>query len=140
MHTPEDGLDHDAGGFKHLPKIIGRGLDEALLADDIESPVAHPPLSQDLGLRLTAGAEFIQNVFPGAFGQRFVGGREVGPCQGQSESGFAGDLVFGADDFLRGLAVARLEAGALAGVGIKEVINGTTFAEPEFLFHGRLEA
>src|SRR5258708_14066619 len=113
MHAAQDRLNHYTGRFKNCSEILGGGFYKLLFADQIKCRVAQLALSEGLCLRLSARAEVVEDMVPGALHQRGVEARKVWSGKCHPQRGPAGDLVLGLKYSLCFVLVARPETGAV---------------------------
>jgi len=98
VHATQEPVEHDAGILEHGHEVLGGGFDEPLLANEAEASVAGSATAEGLRLRLTAGAEFVQHVLPGAGRHFLVVGGKVGAGEGDVKQGRGERLVTGMEE------------------------------------------
>ena len=116
-------------------EIIGRSLDQFLVADQVERPAPYRPLITEFGAFFSSGTVLLHHQTPCPLHQLWIGTNQICLGDGDVDRRLSRCVVFGVDNSGGLFFVAGLEAVPLSRFGIEAVIDFSPFAEPIFLTH-----
>ncbi len=111
----------DGDGFKGTPKLPRLSLDNHKVANQVEGAVSDGAFPAISGRTVLAFNHGLQRIMPRACGHLGISARATGFDDLAVQGGLAERLILGVDNLLRGIAILRVQAGALSRLGVNTV-------------------
>jgi len=135
VNAPQEDIGGHGAGVEHAQEVLGVGLQDREVADEVEGLVLHGPLLADAGGAGLGPGHFVHRGLPGAGGDGGVGGCEVGAGDLEVEDRLANGFVLRVEERLRFGLVLGSEADLFAGGRVFGIEDAVAPEQGEPLIH-----